>query len=70
MKTAPVLECPHCHSRFSKDDLEKYCSNCFSCTGCEIYECPTCRKLIEVRPVGKPMRGRPALDDDAGRAGG
>jgi hypothetical protein len=34
-----------------------YCSNCFACTGCEIYYCPGCDNEIVITPVrsmGKP----------------
>ncbi len=46
--------CPNCGTQFMKDELERDCSNCFACTGCECYICSNCRHEIVVKPAKKP----------------
>jgi hypothetical protein len=29
----------------------RFCSNCFVCSGCEIYYCPSCDEEIVITPV-------------------
>jgi hypothetical protein len=48
--------CRNCGAGYAKDDLEKQCSNCFACTGCEQYQCPSCKMEIVIRPIGQPRR--------------
>ena len=47
--------CKWCGFRFSNLDADRVCSNCFACTGCEIYSCPACGKEVVVKPM-KPMQ--------------
>ena len=49
-----IVHCTHCGFEAQKGDLDRSCSNCFACTGCEIYICPECRNEIVVTPM-KPM---------------
>jgi hypothetical protein len=43
--------CDACSYRFERGGTNKHCSNCFDCTGCEIYYCPSCEEEIVVTPV-------------------
>lgn len=45
--------CKNCGTQYQKDELDRDCGNCFACTGCEIYICPSCRHEIVVKPVQK-----------------
>lgn len=47
------IKCENCGSEFSKDDLQRSCSNCFACTSCEIYICYHCKHEIVVKPIQK-----------------
>lgn len=58
MKDLDKLQCEHCQAEFNKHDLDRSCSNCFCCTGCEIYLCPNCKKEIVVIPIGEPTTCR------------
>ncbi|MFW6290597.1 MAG: hypothetical protein ACOC0R_06480 [Mariniphaga sp.] len=49
--------CPACGYGFSNLDTDRVCSNCFACTGCEIYYCPSCREEVVVR-AKKPIGGQ------------
>jgi hypothetical protein len=49
-RKAKYYTCPACGFDFSNLDADRECSNCFACTGCEIYYCPSCRKEVEVIP--------------------
>jgi hypothetical protein len=53
-KKEKFYECEECGFRFSNLDVLRVCSNCFACTGCEIYMCPSCGKEVVVKPM-KPM---------------
>ncbi len=44
------VTCPQCKKEYTKSDLRRNCSNCFACTGCEIYICYNCRGRIVVKP--------------------
>jgi len=46
--------CKECGFEFSNLDVDRICSNCFACTGCEIYLCPSCNKEVIIKPM-KPM---------------
>ncbi len=48
-----ILTCPSCGQVFDLDVLERYCSNCFACTGCERYVCPNCESAIVVKALRK-----------------
>ena len=50
-----IVSCSNCGFQARKGDLDRSCSNCFACTGCEIYICPKCGKEIVVEPI-KPMK--------------
>ncbi len=43
--------CTGCGFRFSNLDVQRTCSNCFACTGCEIYLCPSCNSEVVVKPM-------------------
>jgi hypothetical protein len=43
--------CGLCGLKFERGNEFKYCSNCFACTGCEIYYCPDCDNEIVITPV-------------------
>lgn len=49
--------CTECGYGFSNLDADRVCSNCFACTGCEIYCCPSCRREVVIKPK-KPMSGQ------------
>lgn len=49
------ITCTHCKKSWDKKQLERSCSNCFACTGCEAYICLECRYEIVVVPI-KPMK--------------
>lgn len=46
--------CPSCGFAFSDFDVPRTCSNCFACTGCEIYICPSCSSEVVIKPM-KPL---------------
>lgn len=46
--------CQSCGFSFSNLNVLRTCSNCFACTGCEIYLCPSCEKEVVIKPM-KPM---------------
>ena len=50
-----IYNCPFCKTEFEKRDAEKICSNCFACTGCEIFYCPYCGKEVVFKPI-KPYK--------------
>lgn len=50
-----TITCQKCSSRHALKGLKKICSNCFACTGCEIYRCPVCNRGIVVTPVRHPQ---------------
>jgi hypothetical protein len=62
-KQDQLISCPVCGSTNKQGDLEKVCSNCFACTGCEIYFCPQCREEMVVKPVGEPRKRRILPED-------
>ena len=45
--------CESCGFEFSNLDVSRVCSNCFACTGCEVYACPQCEKEVVVKPMKK-----------------
>jgi hypothetical protein len=49
-----VIECRQCGFSTQRGNVERQCSNCFACTGCEIYLCPECGNEIVIRSVRKP----------------
>jgi len=53
-KKEKIYTCKTCGFQFSNLDVEKTCSNCFACSGCEIYICPSCKNEVVILPV-KPM---------------
>jgi hypothetical protein len=62
-KPDQIVFCLKCGSSFTKEESEKVCSNCFACTGCEIFLCPVCGEEIVVKPIGEP-RKRNILPND------
>jgi len=55
------IVCDKCRTQFERDRLYRSCSNCFVCSGCEIYYCPSCDEEIVVRPI---KRAGSSLDED------
>ena len=49
-----IIVCGVCGLKFDRTKDYRHCSNCFACTGCEIYYCPQCDNEIVVTPV-RPM---------------
>lgn len=54
-KQEKIYTCNSCGFQFSNFDVDRTCSNCFACTGCEIYICPECGEEVVVKPM-KPMK--------------
>ena len=52
-----IYECGNCGFRFSNYDVPRACSNCFACTGCEIYICPSCEKEVIIKPMKQIQKG-------------
>lgn len=52
-KKEKVYTCINCNFQFSNLDVPRACSNCFACTGCEIYICPQCSEEVVIKPVKK-----------------
>jgi len=48
------ITCGSCNLKFERIKEYTCCSNCFVCTGCEIYYCPRCDQEIVITPV-RPM---------------
>lgn len=53
MEDTNLVTCDQCNKQWNKEKLDRYCSNCFGCTGCEQYVCPYCDNVIVVKPVRK-----------------
>ena len=49
-KMVNILLCHNCAASFPREMDYCSCSNCFACTGCEIYLCPECSTEIIVKP--------------------
>ncbi len=49
-KLIRIILCHECGTSFERDLAYQICSNCFACTGCEIYICPECAIEIVVKP--------------------
>jgi hypothetical protein len=62
------ITCGSCGLIFERSKEYKFCSNCFACTGCEIYYCPDCEEEIIVTPVRKiaKVSHSVVIQDDAG----
>lgn len=52
-KKEKFYQCKSCGFAFSSLDAQRACSNCFACTGCEIYICPKCGDEVEIKPMQK-----------------
>ena len=57
------LNCDSCGFKFERSKEYTSCSNCFVCTGCEIYYCPHCDNEIVITPVRKMYSGSKEKDD-------
>lgn len=55
-RTVHFYTCQKCGFRFSNFDLPRTCSNCFACTGCEIYICPECENEVVIKPIKQMKR--------------
>jgi len=51
-----TITCASCGFSFKKGEVDRQCSNCFACTGCEIYLCPSCGEEIVVKPMREMKR--------------
>lgn len=56
-KREKIYRCETCGLEFSNLDGTRICSNCFACTGCEIYTCPSCEAEVVVKPM-KPANNQ------------
>ncbi len=54
-KKEKFYSCGTCGFQFTNLEVDRTCSNCFSCTGCEIYLCPGCTSEVVIKPV-KPLK--------------
>jgi len=43
-----ILICENCKNCFDKETVRRRCSNCFACTGCEVYFCPFCNNVVVI----------------------
>ena len=48
-KLIHYLICHNCGTSIERDLSYRTCSNCFACSGCEIYTCPECGTEIIVK---------------------
>jgi predicted RNA-binding Zn-ribbon protein involved in translation (DUF1610 family) len=46
-----IYTCNSCGFQFSNLDVDRNCSNCFACTGCEMYNCPSCGEEVVIKPM-------------------
>ncbi len=53
-KMIKIILCHNCGTSFERDLAYQNCSNCFACTGCEIYICPGC--AVEIVVIQKAQR--------------
>lgn len=54
-KKEKLYKCRECGFEFSNLNVSRTCSNCFACTGCEIYICPSCNSEVVIKPI-KPFK--------------
>ena len=52
-KKEKIYQCSACGFEFSNLAVPRTCSNCFACTGCEVYLCPSCSEEVVIKPVKK-----------------
>jgi len=50
-KKEKIYTCGNCGFAFSNLDVPRTCSNCFACSGCEIYLCPSCKAEVVIKPI-------------------
>ncbi len=50
-KKEKIYTCGNCGFAFSNLDVPRTCSNCFACSGCEIYLCPSCKTEVVIKPI-------------------
>jgi len=55
-RSIQILLCHHCGFSLERDLDYRSCSNCFACTGCEIYICPHCGAEIVVKEKTDPKK--------------
>jgi len=48
-KLIKIILCHNCGTSIERDLSYRLCSNCFACTGCEIYTCPDCATELIVK---------------------
>lgn len=51
-----LVTCKYCKKTNNKNELQRHCCNCFCCTGCEIYICANCGRLIEIIPIEEALK--------------
>ena len=56
IRNVKIYLCNFCGIKFSRDEAIKVCSNCFACTGCEIFICPGCGEEVVIKAIKKPNR--------------
>jgi hypothetical protein len=65
--TKDQITCGSCGYSFEREKENKHCSNCFACTGCEIYYCPKCNNEIVITPVRELKRKTGGGDKTSGQ---
>jgi hypothetical protein len=55
--------CGSCNQKFERSKEYTSCSNCFVCTGCEIYYCPRCDNEIVITPVMAEAKKKSGIRD-------
>lgn len=60
-----AISCPRCGFSFHRGEVVKECSNCFACSGCEIYICPECEEEIIVKPMREPWKEAEDISQDS-----
>lgn len=54
VKKGKDYTCPLCGTTFNSLNEQKVCSNCFACTGCEIFICPGCGEEAVIKDLKRP----------------
>jgi hypothetical protein len=58
--------CNKCNYKFERDRMLRFCSNCFVCSGCEIYYCPSCDEEIVITPIKRMVSSSESNENKPG----
>jgi len=58
--------CNKCNYKFERDRMLRFCSNCFACSGCEIYYCPSCDEEIVITPIKRMVSSSESNENKPG----